>query len=87
MAKNEARPEKSLRYGNIEGAVWRNEGEKGDFFNVTFSRRYRDGEEWKSSQSFSERDLPTLSKLALDLHSVVQVLKEKEQGEYRAGGQ
>ena len=74
------KPEARIRYASIEGAVWENEGEKGKFYNATLSKRFRQGEEWKSTNSFSEADLPTVSKVALDLHSVIQGLKlEKEE--------
>ena len=71
------RPQQSLRYGPLESAIWRNEGENGEFHNATFSRHYKSGEDWKQTDSFREMDLPTLSKLALDSHSAIQELKEK----------
>lgn len=74
------KPERSVRYGSVEGSIWKNEGENGPFYNATFSRRYKQGEEWKSTSSFSEADLPTLAKAALDLHSMIQTLKGATNG-------
>lgn len=73
---NDHRPAKNLRYGSLEAAIWRNQGESGDFLNTTFSRTYRQGDDWKETDSFREGDLPTLSKLALDAHSEIQKIKD-----------
>lgn len=69
------RPEQSLRYGPVEAAIWRNHGENGDFLNTTFTRHYRQGDDWKQTDSFREQDLPTLSKLAADAHTAIQTMK------------
>ena len=36
----------------------------GTWYNVTLSRSYRDGEEWKSSSSFGRDELLTVAKVA-----------------------
>lgn len=69
------RPEQNLRYGGVEAAIWRNHGEKGDFLNTTFTRHFRQDEEWKQTESFREQDLPVLSKIAADAHSEIQKIK------------
>lgn len=69
------RPEQNLRYGGVEAAIWRNQGESGDFLNTTFTRHFRQGEDWKQTDSFREQDLPTLSKIAADAHSAIQAMK------------
>ena len=67
MDKN--KPVQSLRYGALEAAIWANETPNGTLYNVTFARRYKDGEEWKSSDSFGRDDLLVLAKLADQAHS------------------
>lgn len=69
------RPEHNLRYGAVEAAIWRNQGEAGDFLNTTFTRHFRQGEDWKQTDSFREQDLPSLSKIAADAHTAIQKLK------------
>jgi hypothetical protein len=69
------RPEQNLRYGGLEAAIWRNQGEAGDFLNTTFTRHFRQGEDWRQTDSFREQDLPTLSKIAADAHTAIQKLK------------
>lgn len=67
------KPAHVARYGAIKAAVWRNVSDNGNatrpMYNVTFSRSYKDGEEWRDSQSFGADDLLVLSKLANDCHT------------------
>jgi hypothetical protein len=55
-------PEKTFRLGLISATVWLNEIDTEDgsaeIRNVTLQRRYRDGDEWKSSSSLGVQDLP-----------------------------
>ncbi|MGO9467494.1 MAG: hypothetical protein ACLQIB_28855 [Isosphaeraceae bacterium] len=52
-----------IRADSLELAIWRNQGEKGPWFSVTASRSYKQGEEWKQSDSFGYDDLLVLAKL------------------------
>ena len=63
------KPVRELRIGSVKAAVWRNEGESGTWYNVTFDRLYRDGDEWKSSASFGRDDLLVLAKVADQAHT------------------
>ena len=54
-----AQPEKSFRIGSVSASVFLNEAKgKPAFRSVTLQRRYKDGDQWKSSGSFNLRDLP-----------------------------
>ncbi len=53
----------------IKAAIWKNETESGIRFNVTTSRLYRDGEEWKSTDSFGRDDLLLLQKVLDRAHT------------------
>ena len=70
----ETKPVHSIRYGNVQVAVRRNESAAGPFYNVTMTRRYREGDSWHDSSSVGESDLPTLAKAILDAHSAIQAL-------------
>ena len=63
------KPIHEVRLGHIKAAVWRNETEAGVRYNVTFSRIYKDGDDWKSTDSFGRDDLLLLSKVADQTHS------------------
>lgn len=67
-------PVHTLRYGNVQAAIWKNQSEQNqsEYFSVTLSRRFRQGEEWKDSKAFLKSDLPTVSKIAGDAHSWIQ---------------
>lgn len=55
--------------GSIKATIWKNETEAGTRHNVTFSRLYRDGSGWKSTDSFGRDDLLLLAKVADEAHS------------------
>ena len=69
MSENNTRPVHRLRYGNVVAAVWANNSHAGYFYNTTFTRLYKDGEQWADSASFEDRDLPNLAKAAADVHT------------------
>jgi hypothetical protein len=56
---------------SVKAAIWKNPTEKGDQFNVTVSRIYKDGEVWKSTNSFGKDDLLALAKVADKAHDWV----------------
>lgn len=75
------KPTANIRIGNIETAIWKNETEDGMRENVTFKRRYKDGDGWKSSESFRQDDLLVLAKVPDTAHSTVLEVQEEEEGE------
>lgn len=79
MAKE--KPIHEVRMGTIKAAIWKNDTQNGVRFNVTFERLYKDGEEWKSTDSFGRDDLPLLAKVADRAHSWIFDQKQEEQEE------
>lgn len=63
------RPVHEIRLGRVKAAIWENETQNGTRFNVTVQRLYKDGDEWKSSDSFGRDDLPLLAKVLDRAHS------------------
>lgn len=57
-------PVHEVRSGLIRAAVWQNDSQEGPRYSVTFSRLYRQGEEWKSSRSFAHDELPQVVEVA-----------------------
>jgi hypothetical protein len=47
-------------------------------YNVTFSRSYKDGEQWKESASFGIDDLLVLGKAANDAHTYLCERRRKD---------
>ncbi len=58
------RPVQEFRMGRIKAAVWENDTQQGICHNVTLSRLYKDGNNWKDSNSFGRDDLPLVLKVA-----------------------
>ncbi len=72
MAKSStehARPVHEIRLGRIKAAIWENEVQNGVRHNVTFQRIYKEGDQWRQSESFGRDDLPLLMKVADRAHT------------------
>ena len=74
--KNEAAETKNppvakVRVGLITASIWENKTDKGDFQNVTFERRYKKGDQWHSTRSYSISDLLELAKCADMAHTKI----------------
>ncbi|WP_052034959.1 hypothetical protein [Rhodopirellula europaea] len=67
--KSPVRPVHEIRLGRIRSAIWENETANGTRFNVTVSRLYKDGENWKDSSSFGRDDLPLVAKVLDQCHT------------------
>ncbi len=66
--KNNA-PVHEIRIGRIRATIWENESTSGTWHNVTLSRIYKEGNEWKDSTGFGRDDLPIVAKVADQAHS------------------
>ena len=57
-------PAHEIRLGRIRAAIWKNQTQADVvWFNVTVTRLYKDGEQWKDSTAFGRDDLPVVSKV------------------------
>ena len=65
------RPVHEIRFGRIRAAIWQNETETGPRHNVTITRLYKDGDDWKDSTSFGRDDLPLVAKVCDLAHTWV----------------
>jgi hypothetical protein len=63
------RPVHEIRLGRIKAAIWANEVEGRIRHNVTFSRLYKEGKDWKAADSFGRDDLPLIAKVADMVHT------------------
>ena len=73
------KPISEVRLGRVKAAIWPNGTEGRTRHNVTFSRLYKDGDEWKSTQSFGRNDLLLLAKVADLAHSRIFELQQEEE--------
>ena len=57
-------PVHEARLGAIKAAIWANETKNGVRHSVKLSRLYKDGDEWRSTDTFGRDDLPLVEKVA-----------------------
>jgi hypothetical protein len=75
MTTNSQKPVVNLRDGFLSASVWQNEGEKGSFYAVTFSRAYiDDAGKIQNTSSYSGGDLLKLSRLAEHAYDAIKQL-------------
>ncbi|MBZ5608790.1 MAG: hypothetical protein LAP38_11055 [Acidobacteriia bacterium] len=70
-SEKKAAPVAKVRVGLITASIWENKTDKGDFQNVTFERRYKTGDQWKSTRSYGVGDLLELAKCADIAHTMI----------------
>lgn len=72
------KPIYEVRLGAIKSAVWKNNTEAGARYNATFTRLYKQGEQWASTESFGRDDLLLLAKVADQTHSWICAQHQEE---------
>ena len=68
---NNSKTAAELRIGTVKATVWENEVGGIPRCNVTFSRIYPEGGQWKTSQSFRFVNLLSVAKLADQAHTLI----------------
>ena len=84
MKNSKAKPIHEARLGHIKAAVWSNKTEAGVRYNATFSRLYKDGDTWNSTESFGRDDLLLLGKVADQTHSWIFAQSQQDQSAAKA---
>ena len=64
-----SQPAHKLRIGTLQVTIWRNLGERGNWYSVIPSRSYKQDEVWKETDSLGFDDLLTMAKLFDLAHS------------------
>ena len=74
---NSKKPVQQFKVGGIQVAIWQNESKEGqEFSSISMDKRYKVGEEWRSTTSLKANDLP---KAILALQKAYEFLSVKEQ--------
>lgn len=68
-------PEKTVKVGGIQIAIWSNETAKGTFQSITIDKSYKDGENWKRTKSYKPADLV---KIQLGINKALEYLFIKD---------
>ncbi len=74
-------PVDTIRDGALKATIWENEGSKGAFYNVEFSRTYKDEQDqYQDSRSFSGSDLLRVAHLAGKAYDRISALRQSQDG-------
>lgn len=66
------KPVDRFHEGSVQVSIWEKTGAKGLFRTASFQLRYRDGEEWRTSNSYGLTDLENMEKAAREAHARIQ---------------
>jgi len=80
------RPVHEIRLGRIRAAIWENDTKNGTRHNVTVSRLYKDGDNWRDSSSFGRDDLPLVAKVVDTAHSWIFSETSRSQVDQESNG-
>lgn len=73
---NTTKPAAKVTMFPITAAIWRNESNGRNFYNVTFERSFKDDAgNWKSATSFNTGELLLLAKVADQAHTEISKLQ------------
>lgn len=61
-------PVHEVRLGSIKAAIWLNETKNGARHSVRITRLYKDGDDWRTTDTFGRDDLPLVEKVAAMAH-------------------
>ena len=56
--------------------IWRNAGKSGAFHNATLTRRYKEGEDWKNTDSLGKYDLLKAARLCIQAYSWIDYYEQ-----------
>ena len=81
------KPCAELRLGRIKAAIWANDTDNGLRHNVTITRLYKDGDEWKTSTSFGREELLLVAKIADMAHSWIYQQGQENGDSHQSDGE
>ena len=75
---DKAKPIHEIRMGHVKATIWANESKVGVRHGIKMSRIYKDGNDWRSTQTFSRDDLPLLAKVADKAHTWIYAQAQEQ---------
>ncbi len=77
------KPEKKFSCGSISASIWANtkvvNSETIKLYSVTINKAYKEGEEWKHTNSFNIEDLPKVALVATEAYKYVRLRENDSQ--------
>ena len=72
-----SKPEKRLRCGAISATLWVDrktvEGKPVEYHSISITRSYKDGDDWKHTNSFNTEDLPKVALVANEAYKYIRL--------------
>ena len=72
------KPQHEIRLGSVKAAIRRIESEADARINVKLGRIYKDGDDWKSVDSFGRDDLLVVGKVADMIHTWIHQQEQND---------
>ncbi len=82
-----SQPAHRFRDGVLQVVIWRNPGEKGNWYSVIPTRSYKKGDDWKETDSLRFDDLLSMAKLLNLAHSWIVDAKRADAKARKASAQ
>ena len=77
------KPEKKFNCGPISASIWANTkvvtGETVKFYSVAINKAYKEGHEWKYTDSFNIEDLPKVTLVANEAYKYIRLYSPESQ--------
>jgi len=77
------KPEKKFSCGPISASIWANtkvvNGKTVKLYSVTISKAYKEGEDWKYTDSFNIEDLPKVALVANEAYKYIRLYSPESQ--------
>jgi hypothetical protein len=78
------KPEKRFKCVPISASIWSQDrtvdGETVKFYSINIDKTYKDGEEWKHTNSFASEDLPKVALVANEAYRYLRLSSSDEGG-------
>ena len=59
-----SKPVAEIKSGAIAASIWKNDGQNGPYYTVTFSRFYKKDDQWQRTKTFRPKDMPAVADVA-----------------------
>lgn len=78
-----SKPEKRFKCGPVSASIWAKaktvKGEMVKFYSVSIDKAYKDGDEWKHSNSFAAEDLPKVALVTNEAYKYIHLQETEPQ--------
>ena len=76
------KPEKKFSCGLVSATIWAKtktvEGETVNFYSVTITKVYKEGEDWKYTNSFNIEDMPKVALVANEAYKYIRLVENNK---------